>query len=122
MFKPLNSRTISAIAAIAAMSSPAAASAMYAEDGPVVQQVPVAAPSPQQQQQLDQLQRNVSRQFASQGGWHLGSSARAAASSSQGFQWDDAGIGAAGAVVLLGAGAVASGAVRRRRSYSSAIG
>jgi hypothetical protein len=31
------------------------------------------------------------------------------------FQWGDAGIGAAGAVVLLGAGALGTSATRRRR-------
>jgi hypothetical protein len=35
---------------------------------------------------------------------------------SSGFQWGDAGIGAGGTAVLLGAGAVAAGAARRRRS------
>ena len=38
------------------------------------------------------------------------------ASASSGFQWDDAGIGAAGAVVLLGVGAGAGTTVRRRRA------
>jgi hypothetical protein len=32
-----------------------------------------------------------------------------------GFQWDDAGVGAAGATVLLGAGALGAGMTRRRR-------
>lgn len=39
-----------------------------------------------------------------------------------GFQWGDAGIGAAGTVVLLGTGAVAAGAIRRRRGQRPAIG
>ncbi|HEY1517565.1 MAG TPA: hypothetical protein VGF91_14185 [Solirubrobacteraceae bacterium] len=39
-----------------------------------------------------------------------------AAGVSSGFQWDDAGIGAAGAVVLLGVGAGAATTVRRRRA------
>lgn len=38
------------------------------------------------------------------------------ANGSAGFQWDDAGIGAAGAIVLLGAGAGAATTIRRRRS------
>jgi hypothetical protein len=37
------------------------------------------------------------------------------ASAHSSFQWDDAGIGAAGAVVLLGAGALGTSATRRRR-------
>ena len=32
------------------------------------------------------------------------------------FQWDDAGIGAAGAIVLLGVGAGAATTIRRRRT------
>lgn len=38
------------------------------------------------------------------------------ASGPTGFQWDDAGIGAAGAIVLLGAGAGAATTIRRRRT------
>jgi hypothetical protein len=37
------------------------------------------------------------------------------ASTSTGFQWDDAGIGAAGAIVLLTGAAGAATAIRRRR-------
>ena len=33
------------------------------------------------------------------------------------FQWDDAGIGAAGAIVLLGGGAGTATAIRRRRRH-----
>jgi hypothetical protein len=39
-----------------------------------------------------------------------------------GFQWEDAAIGAAGAVVLLGAGVSASGVARRRRDHRTVIG
>ena len=35
---------------------------------------------------------------------------------SPGFQWGDAGIGAAGAIVLVGAGAGAATTIRRRRT------
>lgn len=38
------------------------------------------------------------------------------ANGSASFQWDDAGIGAAGAIVLLGAGAGAATTIRRRRT------
>src|SRR5215475_10038693 len=38
------------------------------------------------------------------------------ARASEGFQWGDAGIGAAGAIVLLGAGAGAATTIRRRRT------
>jgi hypothetical protein len=40
----------------------------------------------------------------------------AAPAQAAGFQWDDAGIGAAGTVVLLGAGALSAGVARRRRT------
>jgi hypothetical protein len=43
---------------------------------------------------------------------------RVTASSSQGFQWGDAGIGAAGALVLVGAGA---GVARRRRTQQAVL-
>jgi hypothetical protein len=42
---------------------------------------------------------------------------RTAPSSSGSFQWGDAGVGAAGLVVLLGAGAGAASAMRRRRVH-----
>jgi hypothetical protein len=39
-----------------------------------------------------------------------------AAHSAAGFQWDDAGIGAATTVLLLGGGVLVAGAARRRRT------
>ena len=39
-----------------------------------------------------------------------------------GFQWDDAGIGAAGTVLLLGAGAMTAGLARRRRAHHAVAG
>jgi hypothetical protein len=39
-----------------------------------------------------------------------------------GFQWDDAAIGAAGTLVLLGAAALTSGVTRRRRTHRTAVG
>jgi hypothetical protein len=47
---------------------------------------------------------------------HAGSRAQS------GFEWGDAGIGAAGTIVLLGAGAVASGVGRRRRAHRTIVG
>jgi hypothetical protein len=72
---------------------------------------------PSAQQRLDQLQRNVQRLFAAEGGWHLSapSTLAPAAPSGRGFRWGDAGIGAAGATVLLGAGALGVGMNRRQR-------
>ena len=43
------------------------------------------------------------------------SASQPGASAHSSFQWGDAGIGAAGAVVLLGAGALGTSATRRRR-------
>jgi hypothetical protein len=39
-----------------------------------------------------------------------------------GFQWDDAGVGAAGTVLLLGAGAMTAGVARRRRTHHAVAG
>jgi hypothetical protein len=39
-----------------------------------------------------------------------------------GFQWGDAGIGAAAAITVLGAGAASSGAARRRRTQRTVTG
>ncbi|MFZ0376851.1 MAG: hypothetical protein WCD11_22230 [Solirubrobacteraceae bacterium] len=47
---------------------------------------------------------------------------RATASSSEGFQWGDAGVGAAGVIVLLGAGAGAAGVLRQRRVHRPIAG
>jgi hypothetical protein len=47
---------------------------------------------------------------------------RATASSSDGFQWGDAGVGAAGIVVLLGVGVGAAGVLRHRRVHRPVAG
>jgi hypothetical protein len=44
------------------------------------------------------------------------------AASASSFEWGDAAIGAAGPVVLLGAGAVAAGGARRRRGQRQLAG
>jgi hypothetical protein len=49
-------------------------------------------------------------------------SERAVQQSGSGFQWGDAGIGAAAAITLLGAGAASSGAARRRRIQRTVTG
>jgi hypothetical protein len=49
-------------------------------------------------------------------------SAASVATSSGGFRWDDAGIGAAGTIVLLGAGAGAASVMRRRRTHRVVTG
>jgi hypothetical protein len=48
--------------------------------------------------------------------------ARTPAAGGPGFQWGDAGIGAAGAVAVLGAGAIACAAPRRRRAQHRIAG
>lgn len=50
------------------------------------------------------------------------SSGTAAEQGGSGFQWGDAGIGAAVAITALGAGAVSSGAARRRRTQRTVVG
>jgi hypothetical protein len=47
---------------------------------------------------------------------------RAEAASSQGFRWDDAGIGAAGIVVLIGTGAGAATLIGRRHQQQTPAG
>lgn len=50
------------------------------------------------------------------------STAPAARQVGSGFQWGDAGIGAAVAITVLGAGAASSGAARRRRTHRAVLG
>jgi hypothetical protein len=47
---------------------------------------------------------------------------RATASSSQGFRWGDAGVGAASVIVLLSVGVGAAGVRRHRRVHSPVAG
>jgi hypothetical protein len=112
MFGIKHSKSMAA-AVIASLSMPAAAHAMWIAG-------PGSGASQQltrtQQVQLDQLSRNVSTVFASEGGWHLGTSAPnpTAAFAHGGFQWGDAGIGAAGVLALVGVGSGAAFVIRRR--------
>ena len=48
--------------------------------------------------------------------------ADAGPSAQAGFEWGDAGIGAAATIVLLGTGAAATGAARRRRGHGTVAG
>lgn len=52
----------------------------------------------------------------------IASVSRATASSSQGFQWGDAGIGAASIVVLLSVGVGAASVLRHRRVHRPVAG
>ena len=45
-----------------------------------------------------------------------------AASAPRGFAWDDAGLGAAGTLVLLGTGAGSAAVITRRRGHRTAVG
>ena len=88
-------RSLVAGLVIGAASFPAAAQAMYAEDPPA---------------------------SASEASAPLVSAPSVTTTSQSGFQWGDAGIGAAGTVLLLGGGASAAGAMRRRRAHRPVTG
>jgi hypothetical protein len=115
-------RTLACGLVIAAAGLPSAAQAMPIGGGESA--VPVAPASSvllAQQRRLDQLQANVQEWFAVHGRFPASSALTApistapAATSPRGFQWDDAGIGAAGATVLLSAAALGVGLTHRRR-------
>lgn len=126
MFTPTK-RTLSAAALIAALAAPSTASAALIGGGG-------SGPSSSGQlAQLQSYQQAVAKSFGPTPGGLAGPTVRAhtaaissvrptAASSPEGFQWDDAGIGAGGAVLLLSVGAGAAGAMRRRRVHRTAIG
>ena len=78
---------------------------------PSIAQLPTAP----QVRRLDQLQATVAQRFASEGGWPGVSAVQSIGPSSQaGFQWGDAGIGAAAVLALVGVGAGATVVIRRR--------
>jgi hypothetical protein len=120
-------RTLAGGLVIAAAGLPSTAQAMPIGGGESA--VPVARASSvpwAQQQRLDQLQGNIQEWFAVHGRFPASSALTApvstppvstppAATSPRGFQWDDAGIGAAGATVLLSGAALGVGLTHRRR-------
>ncbi|HTP22365.1 MAG TPA: hypothetical protein VMJ65_22335 [Solirubrobacteraceae bacterium] len=117
MFKRnLIKRSLVAGLAIGAASLPAVAQARPIEDTVASTGSPVVSTA-SVEQQLARLHADVQKRFADEGGWpSVASPVRSAAATSQGgFQWGDAGIGAAGMIVLLGAGGVAVGVMRNRR-------
>jgi len=119
MFKRhLIKRSLASGLVIAAVGFPSAAQAML-YGGPSGASTPAASPgltATSAQDRLAQLQSNVQRRFADQGGWPSATSATPSmATAPSGFQWGDAAIGAGAAAVLLGVGALGTGATRRRR-------
>ena len=115
-------RTLAGGLVIAAAGLPSAAQAR--PTGGAESAVPMARASrgpSAQQQRLDQLQGNVQEWFAVHGHFPASTAltapvaTAAAATSLRGFQWDDAGIGAAGATVLLCTAALGVGLIRRQR-------
>ena len=112
--------------AIGAASLPAVAQARPIQDTVA----PVASPvvsTPSAQQQLARLHADVQHRFASEGGRpsvapSVATSVRSGATPQGGFRWGDAGIGAAGMIVLLGAGAGTVGVMRNRRAHRPVAG
>jgi hypothetical protein len=99
MFKyTLTKRSLVAALAISAASFPTASQARLIEDP--------AAPVASQPSQV------VNAPAVSQ----------PSSSAQSGFRWGDAGIGAAGAIVLVGLGAGTAGAAHRRRAHRAVTG
>ncbi len=126
MVKPTKHMLIAAVV-IGAASAPSTAYAAFIGGGgrvlPPAASASVDRSQPQQAPLLG-YQRAVEKQFGSTPGGLAGPvpqaqnpARRTARSSSGSFQWGDAGVGAAGLVVLLGAGAGAASAMRRRRVH-----
>jgi hypothetical protein len=130
----LNRRTLSAAAVIAALSAPATASAMINGDPgtPTAAHQQFQGEPSWQQIELQAYQRSVAKSFGSTPGGLAGPVVRAhttdarsvrpaRVSSQEGFQWDDAGIGAAGMLALLGLGAGSVTVITRRRTQPTRV-
>jgi hypothetical protein len=123
MFKSMKG-LLTAATVILAVGAPSVANARFLEYGPPAGSLTNGQTQPSIAQpltaaklgQLDQLQATVTRRFASEGGWAGGASAvhSTGPSSRAGFQWGDAGVGAAGVLALVGIGAGATLVIRRR--------
>jgi hypothetical protein len=98
MFK-VSKHTLIAAAVIVAASAPSSAQARFMTGG--------GPPSASARAVNSQQVHNATAPFAG----------NASASSPQGFQWDDAGIGAAGALALVSAGSGAIVVLRRRTHH-----
>lgn len=115
----LTKRALTALVVIAATSAPSTAIARVVD----------YTPPQSRQSQLESLQQAVTRSFGPTSGSlagpveaHGDDSVRATGTSpQQGFQWDDAGLGAAGMLVLLGAGASSAALISRRRAHQTRI-
>jgi hypothetical protein len=138
----LTKRTLSAAAVIAALTAPSTAAARPIPDPPyaatgqagtqhAVRSGPAVWPDRAQQTRAQSHQQAVTKPFGPTGGL-AGPAVRAHAadvnsvrpisvSSQGGFQWDDAGIGAAGILALLGLGAGSVTAITRRRTHHTRV-
>ena len=123
----ISKKTLIAAAVIAAASAPSTA---FARPDYEPSQAPARSasvnPTQTQQAKLSALQATVAKRFGSTPGGLAGpitqpqpAAHHAAASSSSSFQWDDAGIGAAGMLVLFGAAGASSVLVRRRHKHQT---
>lgn len=116
-------RSLVAGVAIGAAGLPAAAQARFIEGAGAPAAPPAhAVNAASAQQQFARPHAHVQQRSAVAGGRSVASPVRSTASSQAGFQWGDAGIGAAGTVLLLGASAGAAGTMRRRRTHRPVTG
>jgi hypothetical protein len=119
MFKSIK-RLLAAATVILAVSTPSAYARILDYGPPAGSQTSgQAKPSigAAKRSQLDQLQPSVAQRSASEGGRPSAASTvhpTEASSPQDGFQWDDAAIGAAGVLALIGVGAGATLVIRRR--------
>ncbi len=104
-------RSLASIAVIAAVGFPSAAQAMQNNGGSNLSPTPVSSTATGELPPGFHTDESSGGYFTKQASLPSASVAR----TSSGFQWGDAGIGAAGAVVLLSAGALGATATRRRR-------
>ena len=123
----ISKQTLIAAVVIAAASAPSNAFARPDfEPSPAPARSAAVHTTQTQQAKLSALQRTVAQRFESTPGALAGpithpqsAGHHAAASSSSTFKWDDAGIGAAGMLALVGAAGASSVLARRRRKHQT---
>jgi hypothetical protein len=101
-----------------AAAFPAGAQAMAIGGGETSVPVTLPAPVATVPQNVDQLHQGVQHWIAVHGGFPSSVASTVSTDTAQPgstFHWGDAGIGAGGAIVLLGAGGLGAAAMRRRR-------